>query len=75
MEQLKYAVIFEQAPEGNWGAYVPDLPGIAVGASTRKELVELTREAIELHISALKRHGLPVPAPVSQAEVVEVAVA
>ena len=68
-----YTVIFEQAPEGNWGAYVPDLPVVAGGAATREALEVLMREAIELHITDLKRQGIPVPAPLSQAVVIRVA--
>lgn len=68
-----YTVIFEQAPEGNWGAYVPDLPVVAGGAATRAELEILMREAIELHIADLKFQGLAVPPPLSQAVVIGVA--
>ena len=28
-EVLGYTVIYERESEGNWGAYVPDLPGLA----------------------------------------------
>ena len=68
-----YTVIFEQAPEGNWGAYVPDLPVVAGGASTREDLEILMREVIELHIADLKAQGIPVPGPLSQAVVIRVA--
>ena len=26
----EYAVIYERASDGGWGAYVPDLPGLGV---------------------------------------------
>ncbi len=74
MENLNYTVIFEQAPEeGNWGAYVPDLPVCCGGAPTKAELEVLMREAIVLHLTDLKAQGLPVPPPVTSAVVIEVA--
>jgi predicted RNase H-like HicB family nuclease len=73
MENLNYTVIYEQAEEGNWGAYVPDLPVCCGGAATREELEVLMREAIEIHIEDLKAQGLPVPPPGSAAVVLEAA--
>ena len=73
MDNLTYTVIFEQAEEGNWGAYVPDLPIVAGGAETRDELEVLMREAIEFHISDLKAQGLPIPAPAAIAVAIGVA--
>jgi predicted RNase H-like HicB family nuclease len=73
MENLNYTVIYEQAEEGNWGAYVPDLPVCCGGAATREELEVLMREAIEIHMEDLKAQGLPVPPPGSAAVVLEAA--
>jgi predicted RNase H-like HicB family nuclease len=69
---MRYAVVIEQA-EGNYSAYVPDLPGcVATGASP--EAVEnLIREAIKLHLDGLREDGLAVPPPSSKVEYVEVA--
>jgi predicted RNase H-like HicB family nuclease len=58
--------------ETSWGAHVPDLPECIAVAETRAEVVELVREAIHLHIDALKREGLPIPKPTSEGEFVEV---
>jgi predicted RNase H-like HicB family nuclease len=44
---------------------------VAVG-ETREEALRLVREAIELHIDALKQDGAPIPAPSSESEFVEV---
>ncbi len=68
---MRYTVIIEQG-EASWGAYVPDLPGCAVAAASREEVVLLIREAIELHIDGLRQDGQPVPPPLSFTEVVEV---
>ena len=67
---MRYAVIIEQA-NGNYSAYVPDLPGcIATGASVA-DVERDIRDAIRFHIDGLKEDGLPVPAPTSIAEYVE----
>lgn len=39
---------------------------------TKEEVFRLIREAIELHIEALKEDGLAVPPPISESEFVEV---
>lgn len=70
----KYTVIYEQG-ETSWGAYVPDLPGVITVAASREEAESLIREAIELHIQAMREEGLPVPPPASTAGTVDVAAA
>jgi predicted RNase H-like HicB family nuclease len=68
---MRYAIVIEKA-EGNYSAYVPDLPGcIATGQTLREVETEIT-EAIAFHIEGLVQDGLPVPAPASQVEYVEV---
>lgn len=71
---MRYAVVIERAPN-NYAAYVPDLPGCVATASTREELMDEIREAIELHIEGLREDGEPVPQPQATTEVVEVAAA
>jgi predicted RNase H-like HicB family nuclease len=58
----KYAVIFEQA-EGNWAAYVPDLPGCITTGKTLEETERNIAEAIQGHIRTLREFGEPVPRP------------
>jgi len=74
---MTYAVIFEHGPNEDgretWSAYVPDLPGCVSGGETRAECEAMIREAIELHVEGLQDAGLPVPAPASEAGMVEVA--
>lgn len=65
-------MIFERANVGEWGAYVPDLPGLSVAGETIEEAETLIREGIVLHISRLMEDGLPVPEPVTRAAVVRV---
>jgi predicted RNase H-like HicB family nuclease len=57
--------------DGNYSAYVPDLPGcVATGATVEAVEAEI-REAIRFHIEGLKADGIAVPAPTSIAEYVE----
>ena len=70
----RYMVVVERGAT-SWGAHVPDLPGCVAVGETRAEVLRLIREAIELHIAGLKEDGLPVPAPSSEGEIVEVGAA
>jgi predicted RNase H-like HicB family nuclease len=67
----RYMVVVERG-ETSWGAHVPDLPGCIAVGDTREEVVGLIREAVALHIEALKKEGLPVPKPTSEGEFIEV---
>jgi len=69
---MRYMVVIERG-ETSWGAHVPDLPGCVAVGETRADVLRLTREAIAFHIDGLKHDGLPVPAPSSEGETVEVA--
>ncbi len=71
MARLRYMVVIERG-ETSWGAHVPDLPGCVAVGETREEVRRLIREAIEFHINGLKEDGLPVPAPSSEGEFVDV---
>src|SRR5688500_10537370 len=56
---MRYAIVIEQA-DGNYSAYVPDLPGcVATGASVQETEREI-RDAIRFHIDGLKEDGQPV---------------
>ena len=69
---MRYAVVIEKA-EGNYSAYVPDLPGCVATGSTVAEVEAEIREAILFHVEGLREDGLPIPAPESQVEYVDVA--
>jgi predicted RNase H-like HicB family nuclease len=67
---MRYAIVIEKA-EGNYSAYVPDLPGcVATGATIRKIEAKI-RDAIRFHVDGLRADGLAVPAPTSIAEYVD----
>lgn len=71
---LKYAVVLEQG-QNSYGAYVPDLPGCVAVGETRAETPQSIREAIELHLEAMREEGEQVPEPASSIEYVQVAFA
>ena len=69
---MRFAIVIEQAG-ANFSAYVPDLPGcVATGESVQEVEVSI-REAISFHLEGLREDGLPVPAPASVVEYVEIA--
>ncbi|MBZ5593304.1 MAG: type II toxin-antitoxin system HicB family antitoxin [Acidobacteriia bacterium] len=71
---MRYAVVIEKS-ENNYAAYVPDLDGCIATGRTVEETERLIREAIELHLRAMKEIGEPIPAPTSLAREVEVSAA
>jgi len=68
---MRYAVVIEQA-EGNFSAYVPDLPGCVATGATVSEVESEIRGAIAFHVEGLREEGLAVPSPSSRVEYVEV---
>jgi predicted RNase H-like HicB family nuclease len=49
----EYVVIYEEAEDGGWGAYVPDLPGVVALGSTRAEVAQRIQEAVGRGVRAL----------------------
>jgi len=68
---MKYAVVVEKA-EANYAAYVPDLPGCVATGDNFEATERRLRKAIEVHLQGLREDGLPVPAPTSLVDYVEV---
>lgn len=66
----RYAAVFEKA-NNNWGAYIPDLPGCVTTGRTLEETKRNIREAIELHLEAMREAGEPIPEPASDVDFVE----
>lgn len=67
---MKYLAVIEQGPE-NFSAYLPDVPGCVATGHTVEETLRLLGEALELHLRGLMEDGLPVPAPSSLGEYIE----
>jgi predicted RNase H-like HicB family nuclease len=67
---MRYAVVIEKA-QGNYSAYVPDLPGCVATGLTVDEVEQQLREAIRFHIAGMQEDGLPIPEPTSIADYVD----
>ncbi len=70
---MRTASIVIEKTGTNYAAYVPDLPGCIATGGSIEETEKLIQEAIKFHLDGLREDGLPVPAPSSQVEYVEVA--
>ena len=68
---MRYVVVYEPTATG-WSAYVPDLPGCVAAGETREETEHLIREAIPLHLEALREDNQPIPEPGTWTQTVEV---
>jgi predicted RNase H-like HicB family nuclease len=58
--------------KSSYDAYVPDLPGCVAVGETRREVMKLIREGVELHIESLREAGEPIPTPTSKSDIVKV---
>jgi predicted RNase H-like HicB family nuclease len=67
---MRYAIVIEKA-EGNYSAYVPDLPGCVATGDTVESVESQIRDAIRFHIAGLKEDGLSVPESTSIADYVD----
>lgn len=71
----RYVVVFERGP-GNWSAFSPDVPGCVSTGATKEETARNMREALALHLEALREAGSPLPegsAADAEAAILEVA--
>lgn len=62
----EYAVIYERADDGRWGAYLPDLPGVVALGKSRAEAAEGIRRALAAYADDLSRHGDSLPKPLHE---------
>lgn len=69
---MRYAIVIEKG-EGNYSAYVPDLPGCVAVGDTIEEVEREIQEAIEFHLEGMREDGLPIPEPSSRVNYVDVA--
>lgn len=58
----EYRVIYETDNEGGWGAYSPDLPGCYATGKSQAEVERRMREAIPIHLEAMREAGETLPA-------------
>lgn len=63
---MQYLVIIEKA-DGNYSAYIPDVPGCVATGKTPEKTLHTIKEALDMHLKGLADDGLPCPEPVTQA--------
>jgi predicted RNase H-like HicB family nuclease len=68
---MKYRVLIETDEDGMFIAECPALPGCVSQGKTRQEAIANIKEAIEGYLASLRKHGEPIPPPISE-ELVEV---
>ena len=71
--QMRYAIVIEKA-EGNFSAYAPDLLGCVATGATVNEVETEMRDAISFHLAGMREDGVPIPAPSSAVEYLDIAV-
>ncbi len=67
---MKYRVIIEPDEDGVFVAQCPSLPGCVSQGATRAEARANIADAIEGYLDCLKKHGEPIPLPISE-EIIE----
>jgi antitoxin HicB len=70
---MKFRVLVEQDEDGVFVAECPTLPGCVSQGQTRTEAMANIRDAIQGYLASLKKHGDPIPGPITE-EIVEVPV-
>ena len=61
MAQLTYKIRLQKEPEGGYTVMVPALPGCITYGSDIDEAIIMAKEAIELYIESLSKHGDEIP--------------
>jgi len=68
---MKVRILVEQDEDGRFVATCPTLPGCVSEGDTREAALANIRDAVAGYFASLKKHGEPVPPPISE-EVLEV---
>ncbi len=71
-DEMTFLVLTERGADGGYGASVPDLPGVLALGDTPEEALSGVREAIAVHLLALKATGGSVPDARHRCAIVEV---
>lgn len=64
--------VIEKA-DGNYSAYVPDLPGCVTTGRTIEETEANIRDAIVIHIEGMREDGREVPTPTTHVAELDIA--
>ena len=70
---MKFRVTISPDEDGVFVAECPALPGCVSQGKSRDEAMANIREAIQGYLDSLKKHGDPIPGPITEA-IVEVSV-
>ena len=68
----RYLIVIEKGGKG-YGAFVPDLPGCVAVGKTPATVKRLIREAIDLHLEAMRERGEKIPRPSANVDYVDAA--
>ncbi len=55
----EYVVIYEQAEDGAWGAYLPDLPGVVALGESREQVEARIAEAVTAYLEETRPSSGP----------------
>jgi predicted RNase H-like HicB family nuclease len=62
-EKNAYVYVIEQADDGSYWAYLPDLPGCTTTALSPEEIEPKLQEAVALYLSYYRDRGQSPPPP------------
>ena len=68
----EYAVVLEQADDGGWWAYAPDLPGVISAGDSPEDARSGFAEALDMYRQEPRRDGVEPPRPRSRATFVAI---
>ena len=68
---MKYRVVVAPDEDGVFVVECPALPGCISQGKTREEALTNIKDAITGYLASLKKHGEPVPPPITE-EIVEI---
>ncbi|NPV29826.1 MAG: type II toxin-antitoxin system HicB family antitoxin [Firmicutes bacterium] len=63
----RYLVVIEKA-DGNYSAYLPDVPGCVATGRTIEEVKQNIGEALKMHLEGIIEDGLPLPEPKAEGD-------
>lgn len=61
--ERNYLAVAEDAQDGSWSAYVPDLPGCTAGGASAEEAINNLRISIQLWLDEAAAAGQEIPEP------------
>ena len=67
---MKYLVVIEETKTG-YSAYSPDVTGCVATGSTKQEVEQRMKDAIDFHVQNLREEGYDIPFPHSYSQYLE----